>query len=920
MAAKKNPNAVNIYAVLGENNTVHDGDAAPADQVLSVAFGHNNNSPALVLGGSDEEAPLDDDAKSNHNNSSSLSLLKKDKGINEEEALRAITRNPLFIESSSSNSPSLILAAANERKYQESHINKDKQQGEFNLFMEETIVFEDASTKDDHEWRSYPTDSYSFLSLHGPIDEPYFFFFGMLPFIFQFALLTVMVFSVVNETKGTIGEVDNPDGDGFTDTRIVGWFAKFIPANSNVVVKITQVLAILAFMLFPESSLLDVIKAVEVFPRFSQVKNDDKARHMVFSCILRLIQGIFAIFAVLLLVMMSNNVVEILLNFTAANFVSHLDDLAFEQAKFGRYGRKLEEEANRIKAKKLPVSMCQQDKHICYRFVLISISLTLFSFIVFIMGAQGKIEVWSTGTLRVQIDEEALQGYSGCYKISDSSSFFHRETYNSTEEMGNNVAAFSYCRSDRRWILFKGNVSDPCNISSDDQVLARSPKTDTFDISTSFDESWVSSANTPLDLYFFDGRNETAMTEEYCSVFLGDGKCDPVFNKEKYQYDGGDCCAATCIPSKCGQDLQSAFSINNSDGWKGFQHCNDPQMISITISLNNIKSSRDEEYAPTKVTDFEAINSSLSSVWGFEIDQNIIKTYQNEFLAGNNSDEFDGLTLFDGSRIWEKKHIVDTNWRKKPPVSPHFALDCNGKNVMIVYIKDSMINQTETVKIEDGAHCTIVLQNSTTSGKSDLYEDEPIWFVDYTVFHEATFVKNDDDKKKNITILSRNSNVSSVSFKIVPGCFFDVLGGYIDEEFIYTDLEQISNEAIEWLKNDNSTTSRCDDAFFDERFALIMLSLALDDKISLLHHDRQCAWSTVICDNDKTVQVLMSSIASQRTSLTKIPKSVFQILANVERLDLSKNILFDKTSTFWSNYSAQLSYSLFCVINALHFN
>lgn len=38
---------------------------------------------------------------------------------------------------------------------------------------------------------------------------------------------------------------------------------------------------------------------------------------------------------------------------------------------------------------------------------------------------------------------------------------------------------------------------------------------------------------------------------------VGDGKCDPYYNKLRFGMDGGDCCRATCVDSatyKCGKD------------------------------------------------------------------------------------------------------------------------------------------------------------------------------------------------------------------------------------------------------------------------------------------------------------------------------------------------------------------------------
>ena len=68
-----------------------------------------------------------------------------------------------------------------------------------------------------------------------------------------------------------------------------------------------------------------ICKAVETFPRFDTATNDDKTRRVIFSCFLRFMQGGMAIFSSFVLVVNSSNVIEIILNFTAVNFISNID-------------------------------------------------------------------------------------------------------------------------------------------------------------------------------------------------------------------------------------------------------------------------------------------------------------------------------------------------------------------------------------------------------------------------------------------------------------------------------------------------------------------------------------------------------------------------------------------------------------------
>ena len=58
---------------------------------------------------------------------------------------------------------------------------------------------------------------------------------------------------------------------------------------------------------------------------------------------------------------------------------------------------------------------------------------------------------------------------------------------------------FGYCREDRRWFMYEGNVTDVCLAGI--QKLAQSSRTQSFDISTSFEDTWTSVSGSPLDVY-----------------------------------------------------------------------------------------------------------------------------------------------------------------------------------------------------------------------------------------------------------------------------------------------------------------------------------------------------------------------------------------------------------------------------------
>merc|ERR1712216_473272 len=112
---------------------------------------------------------------------------------------------------------------------------------------------------------------------------------------------------------------------------------------------------------------------------------------------------------------------------------------------------------------------------------------------------------------------------------------------------GTGGGKFGYCKRDRQWFFYKksdhdqNDGGDPC--LSDESKLAYSSKTDLFDISASFDESWYSAFGTPIDMYFVSFGTDSVND---CNSF-NDGVCDVSLNSLTYQYDGGDCCSSSCF-------------------------------------------------------------------------------------------------------------------------------------------------------------------------------------------------------------------------------------------------------------------------------------------------------------------------------------------------------------------------------------
>jgi hypothetical protein len=714
----------------------------------------------------------------------------------------------------------------NSSDYISSNSSKNKSSG--NITINEIEMLKESTTCD-----MYPNDCYSLIALNGPAKNNWpkskiiCFIFGLFVFIFQASFLTLMIWSRVDLSTGDI-ESDNPTKTIF----------EFVPANSKVLIRISQVMCIVAYVIFPGASLLDLFKAFRYFPRHSTDKNDPVG-FMRLSCVLRGIQGYLAVFAVFLVVITTETVVDIVLNFTALNMISNFDDEAFSLARSGMFGMDLRRGAKRIEAERLPAWSKCKSKVRLYWNVVGSTGAILFALLFVVIFFQTSSKVWTTQKFRLGFrDEIQLRDYSGCYQINNDRSMLSpqtRNTYNAYDrgnESLSSVSQFGYCEKDEHWVLFDYNEanSEPCKVKE----IAHSSKTGDFDIATSFEEPWFTPDDPfkPLDLYLISESKEDNL---HCDMKWGDGTCDEALNVAKYQYDNGDCCAATCTQSDCGKKgFTDAFDHSNIDGI-GFPSCKDTRMHPISIYLNNFTSSRENA------------------------------EYQYCVIDSTDGEE---------------------EWRKKKPSDPAFVLECNGAYVLSIVLEVSMENHVETVMVEDGASCKVrvrnttsyVLQGSETEAVFDRYFfcSDPIWFINYTIYHGNS---NDD-----VEILAHGSGENEYAdFDRVPECYFTRLKNKVDPSTLYTTSSPV-NKAVDWLVRDDASHSECENEFFIERFALAVLTFALDRNQTLINNQLHCYWQGIKCNALRKV----TEINLPKESLQGVIPSELELLTDLKHLFVCK--------------------------------
>jgi len=691
----------------------------------------------------------------------------------------------------------------------------------------------DIATTDDSA--NYPPDCYSFISFHGPT-EPLFWV-GLVVFSFQMVFLVCALLSISNPKWRTGTVEDNP-----WDGTLPGLFATEV----GPILRTTQFMSLITSVIFVDSSVNDIITAVHTFPNFSlAISSRDKVWCMTLSCVLRLSQGLFALLVSIILVFNSTNVIEVILNFTALNFISALDDLFFDFSKSGKYGPYLEEAANRIEEAKLPVCMFRKRKHVraLYTFVPLFGLILLFSCgVVYYQEHETR---WETLVFRVQFGEsENLHDFNGCYlnDLDRDDGPWKRDFY---IHDGNNTknAEFGFCIEDKRWVLYEGTEPEPCRVEEED-IVVFSSKIDSFDIENLFFQDWFTLRGTPVDLYFFEEIQDG--NKLFCDEFMNDGVCNDHFNEEAFGYDGGDCCASTCSQAGCGLDeLATPFETMNKIG-DGYPSCKDTSMVPIIIELNAFTNNR-VLYNTTE---------PLSSR-----DRTYIGTFRPDF------------------------------WTVEP-TDALLTVSCNDVKILKAYINPSMINKTETLMVPEEANCEIRIKNSTSTVTH--FDDDPIWYVNYTVYNG----ENDDQSPTVILVKESSYNCQSVLFERMPDCYLKPYSqSYWDDTYnLYNPVGDPQSSALLWMKEVTETRNGVCPDDFTERFALAVLHFAAPSRSYWIQETSPCNWPHIICVGSYNSTGLNSTANLDLLNLHladvglsgRIPNEI-GLLANLALYDVSDN-------------------------------
>mmetsp|Transcript_6669 Transcript_6669/g.15692 ORF Transcript_6669/g.15692 Transcript_6669/m.15692 type:complete len:1151 (+) Transcript_6669:366-3818(+) len=317
-------------------------------------------------------------------------------------------------------------------------------------------------------------------------------------------------------------------------------------------------------------------------------------------------------------------------------------------------------------------------------------------------------------------------------------------------------------------------------------------------------------------------------------VPIRDGRCDPYFNTEQYDWDGGDCCGGTCIGHQCGLagGLSSPFGINSNSSTvedyqasnMGYGNCVDPSMAPLTIELNSFELFDDE--------------------------------YWISILTHGSDDPFCSTATIN--------------------------VRCNGityihapQNVLF-NTSDCHLAYTETVHVPYGSEC-------------ELSTNIPCFGI-FCIGHTVTVYYGKDTESTPI----RSGNVkneSQLSFGVPLECLTDVLLNYSSSIF---DLSTHQGKAASALSNDGLSGFLCfeNSDLVLERYALAVLNASVHFKSSNWGRASNChgfgapAVRTTCTNDTITSLVLGIDVVDQ---LGTIPTEL-ALLSNLDHLALRMNV------------------------------
>ena len=312
-------------------------------------------------------------------------------------------------------------------------------------------------------------DVYSMLFLAEPFSPS--FFFALFAIIFQYFILGFLMNDLIDES--------NPN-------NFLG-----IPPGVTVNVAVAQAFAVVLAALSC-GDLLDALAFFDFISHREIFEIIPNATHCswFFTWLLKFTEGSTSLIVTFFLLLKSETILSLFLNFAALGFVWAIDDVFFELAKNGFFGDKITEGAFATFIITLPKNVTKRSMYIRnFAFYLIAIALLITWGQIHYLQRNGH---YLCNHILAQFDdsyEPVTSLFSGHFKL-ENVRLYDRVVYTNRRNTDVEYPFIGYCGLQKAWTLSLRNVTNE-HFDSCANPLALSPTTATFDVTTE-GSSWVS--------------------------------------------------------------------------------------------------------------------------------------------------------------------------------------------------------------------------------------------------------------------------------------------------------------------------------------------------------------------------------------------------------------------------------------------
>ena len=124
--------------------------------------------------------------------------------------------------------------------------------------------------------------------------------------------------------------------------------------------------------------------------------------------------------------------------------------------------------------------------------------------------------------------------------------------------------------------------------------------------------------------------------------------------------------------------------------------------------------------------------------------------------------------------------------------------------------------------VSDGANCDFFIENTTLSSRQPQWDDDPIWYVNYTLYDGGNKTLTEAGAKKSKILEGYSYNNAGISFDMVPECYINhpEVSPLFDTHDVYS-RNDAASKAIFWLMGEGSVESKkkaCWSTILFERF------------------------------------------------------------------------------------------------------